>query len=70
MIKRAESLTRYRSFFLEAMVMHLFAEYPSGFQRLVGLCPEELGLMTKFAGRSLEDLYKSQGLEPDHSSRS
>ncbi|XP_042872297.1 uncharacterized protein LOC122253333, partial [Penaeus japonicus] len=39
---------------------------PSGFQRVVGLCPETLSLVTKFAGRTLEHFVPSERLKPEH----
>nr|XP_027213975.1 serine/threonine-protein kinase nekl-2-like [Penaeus vannamei] len=65
-IKLASSASSYHTFILEALVMNLFAEYRSGFQRLVGLCPQKLGLVTKYAGRSLDYYVSSRKLDPNH----
>jgi len=65
-MKFASSINIYRSFILEAMVMKLFAEYHSGFQRLVGLCPDKLGLVTRYAGLSLAHYVDSGRLNTDH----
>ncbi|XP_069983841.1 serine/threonine-protein kinase pkn2-like [Penaeus vannamei] len=65
-MKLASSINSYRSFILEAMVMKLFAEYRSGFQSLVGLCPEKLGLVTKDAGISLDRYMCDSNLDPNH----
>lgn len=61
----AASISSYLTFILEAMVMKLFAEYPSGFQRLVGLYPGKLSLVTKNAGRSLDCYACSNRLRPE-----
>lgn len=65
-MKFASSVEVYRTFILEAMVMKLFAEYQSGFQRLVGLCPDKLGLVTRYAGLSLAHYVDSGRLNTDH----
>jgi len=65
-MKFASSVDVYRTFILEAMVMKLFAEYRSGFQSLVGLCPEKLGLVTKDAGISLDRYMCDSNLDPNH----
>ncbi|XP_069989733.1 serine/threonine-protein kinase nekl-2-like [Penaeus vannamei] len=46
--------------------MKLFAEYRSGFQCLVGLCPEKLDLVTKDAGISLDHYMRDSNLDPNH----
>lgn len=65
-MKSAESIEKYRNFFLEAMVMKVFAENPSGVQRLLGLWPERLCLVTEDAGLSLDYCARSSRLEPEH----
>nr|XP_027237775.1 serine/threonine-protein kinase PKZ1-like [Penaeus vannamei] len=65
-MKFASSVEVYRTFILEAMVMKLFAEYQSGFQRLVGLCPDKLGLVTRYAGLSLAHYVESGKLQTNH----
>ncbi|XP_069975775.1 uncharacterized protein [Penaeus vannamei] len=65
-MKFASSINVYRTFIMEAMVTKLFAEYHSGFQRLVGLCPDKLGLVTRYAGLSLAYYVDSGRLKADH----
>ncbi|XP_069983577.1 uncharacterized protein [Penaeus vannamei] len=65
-MKFAPSVSVYRTYILEAMVMKLFAEYRRGFQRLVGLFPQKLSLVTMDAGRSLDLHIRSGKLDPNH----
>ncbi|XP_047498485.1 NUAK family SNF1-like kinase 2 [Penaeus chinensis] len=38
----------------------------AGFQRLVGLCPKKLSLVTKYAGRPMNYYASSSRLQPEH----
>ncbi|XP_037792921.1 serine/threonine-protein kinase Pkn1-like [Penaeus monodon] len=52
-IKYAHTLDTFRSFIMEAKAMALFCKY-HGFQRLVGVCPEKMCLVTRYAGHTLD----------------
>ncbi|XP_037783571.1 serine/threonine-protein kinase pkn2-like [Penaeus monodon] len=52
-VKQAQSLEKFRTFIVEAKAMTLLAEH-DGFQRLVGVCPERMCLVTRYAGHTLD----------------
>ncbi|XP_047486833.1 calcium-dependent protein kinase 14-like [Penaeus chinensis] len=52
-VKQARTLETFRTFIAEAKAMTLFAEH-DGFQRLVGVCPERLCLVSRYAGQTLD----------------
>jgi len=52
-MKYAHTLDTFRSFIVEAKAMALFCKY-HGFQRLVGVCPERMCLVTRYAGHTLD----------------
>ncbi|XP_063608094.1 serine/threonine-protein kinase pkn2-like [Penaeus indicus] len=52
-VKQAQNLETFRTFIVEAKVMTLLAQY-DGFQRLVGVCPERMCLVTRYAGQTLD----------------
>ncbi|XP_037799827.1 casein kinase 1-like protein 8 [Penaeus monodon] len=52
-VKQAQSLENFRTFIVEAKAMMLLAEY-DGFQCLVGVCPERMCLVTRYAGHTLD----------------
>lgn len=51
-VKYAPTLFTFQTFILEAKVMKLLGEYP-GFQRLIGMCPRKMCIVTKHAGSTL-----------------
>ncbi|XP_042892695.1 serine/threonine-protein kinase pkn2-like [Penaeus japonicus] len=65
-LKFARDIENFSSFLLEAKVMMSFVEYASGFQRLVGLYPQKLCLVTMYAGRTLDWFIPSYRLKPEH----
>ncbi|XP_037801353.1 serine/threonine-protein kinase pkn2-like [Penaeus monodon] len=52
-VKQAQSLEKFRTFIVEAKAMTLLAEH-DGFQRLVGVCPQRMCLVTRYAGHTLD----------------
>lgn len=65
-VKHASNLFAFRTFILEARVMRLFVEC-RGFQRLVGVCPERMAMVTRFAGPSLEQRARCASVDSRYS---
>ncbi|XP_047501512.1 uncharacterized protein LOC125047305 [Penaeus chinensis] len=63
--KHAKNLEKFRIMLLEAVIMNLFVEHHS-FQRLVGVCPYEMCLVTRYAGHTLGHYIPSSRFKPEH----